>query len=60
MSATATSSTSCPTASADPSTETEMQAGIPPTCDKFATAVAGDTCVDFAKAHGIKPAQLYE
>ena len=38
----------------------ETQAGVSSACSQFATAVAGDMCIDFAKAHGIEPAQLYE
>jgi GH18 family chitinase/LysM repeat protein len=59
-STTAVSTTASPTASAQPSTETETQAGISPACNSFATAIAGDTCINFAKSHGIEPAQLYE
>lgn len=57
MSTTAVSSTASATASTGTSTET--QAGISSACNSFATAVAGDTCINFAKSHGIEPAQLY-
>jgi GH18 family chitinase len=60
ISTTAVSTTVSPTSSTEPPTQTETQAGISPACNSFATAIAGDTCINFAKAHGIEPAQLYE
>ncbi|KAL2841765.1 hypothetical protein BJX68DRAFT_270950 [Aspergillus pseudodeflectus] len=33
---------------------------IPSNCTSYAKAVQGDNCVDFAKAHGITPEELYE
>jgi LysM repeat protein len=59
-STTAVSSTASPTASAEPPAETETQAGISPSCNSFATAIAGDTYINFAKFHSIEAAQLYE
>jgi LysM repeat protein len=41
------------------STPMKTQAGITSDCTSFATAVAGDTCIAFAAAHGIETAQLY-
>lgn len=58
-STTAVSTTTSCTATVEPPTETETQAGISPACNSFATAIAGDTCINFAKSHGIEPAQLY-
>jgi GH18 family chitinase len=38
----------------------KTQAGISPACSTFATAVEGDTCIEFAEAYGIEPVRLYE
>jgi LysM repeat protein len=56
-STTADSSAGSPTATSNAPMET--QAGIAADCTSFATAVAGDTCIAFAAAHGIETAQLY-
>lgn len=37
----------------------KTQSGIASDCNSFATATVGDTCIGFAAAHGIQPAQLY-
>ncbi|KAM0704603.1 hypothetical protein Q7P35_008837 [Cladosporium inversicolor] len=58
-STTAVSSTISPPPTAEPPTQTETQAGTSSACNSFATAIAGDTCINFAKAHGIEPTQLY-
>jgi chitinase len=50
-----TASASSSAASLPPKT----QPGISPDCKTFATATAGDTCISFAAANNIEPAQLY-
>jgi len=52
--ASAANNTSAP---AEPTLKT--QPGIAPNCKTFATAAAGDTCIAFAAANDIEPAQLY-
>ncbi|ORY11047.1 hypothetical protein BCR34DRAFT_614845 [Clohesyomyces aquaticus] len=46
-------------ASAGPGAPTATQDGIPANCNNYAMVHDGDNCVDFAKGHGISPAQLY-
>lgn len=47
------------TAAASADSPSKTQAGVVADCRSFATATAGDTCISFAEAHGIDPAQLY-
>ncbi|KGO39886.1 hypothetical protein PEX1_067310 [Penicillium expansum] len=49
---TTTSSTGVPTPS-------PVQSGIDPQCTKYSEAVSGDSCIAFASANNITPAQLY-
>lgn len=39
---------------------TATQSGIAQNCNNYAEAKKGDTCYDFANAHNITPAQLYQ
>ena len=39
---------------------TATQSGIVPSCNNYAEAKSGDDCYDFAVAHSITPAQLYQ
>lgn len=59
VSTTAVSATASPSSAAEPPTGTGIQAVISPACNSFAAAIAGDTCINFAKTHGIEPSQLY-
>ncbi|KAL2783006.1 hypothetical protein BJX66DRAFT_345334 [Aspergillus keveii] len=43
-----------------PARQQTARATIPSNCTPYAKAVKGDNCVDFAKAHGITPEELYE
>ncbi|KAJ5200415.1 hypothetical protein N7491_008780 [Penicillium cf. griseofulvum] len=57
-SATSTATTSTTSSTGVP-TPSPVQSGIDPQCTKYSEAVTGDTCIVFASANNITPAQLY-
>ncbi|PYH75686.1 hypothetical protein BO82DRAFT_409387, partial [Aspergillus uvarum CBS 121591] len=56
--ATGTTTTSTASSTGVP-TPSPVQSEIDPQCTKYSAAVSGDTCIAFASANNITPAQLY-